>query len=131
MKKLKIFFSVVSTILILSCSKQIYSTNGEAIYTTGINLNGEKLLDKKASRIKIAHSCKTCHGKNGDAIGKVSIKFSYLSSPDNFSIPYTESLFFRFIDHDLKSNGTKANIGVIWRMNDQDKKDLLEYLKTL
>src|SRR6478736_877417 len=131
MKKLKIFFSAISTILILSCSKQIYSTNGEAIYTTGRNLTGEKMLDKKASRIKIALSCKTCHGKNGDAMNKVSIKFSYLSSPDNFSIPYTESLFFRFIDHDLKSNGTKANIGVIWRMNEQDKKDLLEYLKTL
>jgi len=131
MKKLKIFFSAISTILILSCSKQIYSTNGEAIYTTGRNLTGEKMLDKKASRIKIAHSCKTCHGKNGDAMNKVSIKFSYLSDPNNFSIPYTESLFFRFIDHDLKSNGTKANIGVIWRMNEQDKKDLLEYLKTL
>ena len=131
MKKLKIFFSAFSAILILSCSNQIYSTNGEAIYTTGKNLNGEKMLDKKASRIRIAHSCKTCHGKNGDAMKKVSIKFSYLSSPDNFSIPYTESLFFRFIDHDLKSNGTKANIGVIWRMKEQDKKDLLEYLKIL
>jgi hypothetical protein len=102
MKKLKIFFSAISAILILSCSKQIYSTNGEAIYNTGKNLNGEKLLDKKASRIKIAHSCKTCHGKNGDGMNKVSIKFSYLSNPDNFSTPYTESLFFRFIDHDKK-----------------------------
>ena len=131
MKILKLFFSVVSTILILSCSKQIYSTNGEAIYTTGKNLNGEKLLDKKASRIKIAHSCKTCHGKNGNAMNKVSIKFSNLSSPNNFSIPYTENLFFRFLDQDLKSNGSKANIGVIWKMNDQDKKDLFNYLKTL
>ena len=131
MKKLKICISAMAAILILSCSKQIYSTNGEAIYTTGRNLNGEKLLNKAASRIKIAHSCKTCHGKNGDAMKKVSIKFSYLSSPINFSVPYTEDLFFRFIDHDLKSNGTKANIGVIWRMNEQDKKDLLEYLKTL
>jgi len=131
MRNLKLCFSAISAIFILSCSKQIYSTNGEAIYTTGKNLNGEKLLDKTASRIKIVHSCKTCHGKNGDAMNKVSIKFSYLSNPDNFSTPYTESLFFRFIDHDLKSNGTKANIGVIWRMNEQDKKDLLEYLKTL
>ena len=131
MRNIKLCFSAISAIFILSCSKQIYSTNGEAIYTTGKNLNGEKLLDKKASRIKIIHSCKTCHGKNGDAMKKVSIKFSYLSSPINFSVPYTEDLFFRFIAHDLKSNGTKANIGVIWRMNEQDKKDLLEYLKTL
>jgi hypothetical protein len=38
---------------------------------------------------------------------------------------------YRFLDHDLKSDGTKADIGVIWKMNDQDKKDLLDYLKTL
>lgn len=40
--------------------------NGESIYTTGKNLQGEKMLNKAASRIKIVKSCKTCHGKNGD-----------------------------------------------------------------
>lgn len=61
----------------------------------------------------------------------VSVKFSYLSNPDNFTVPYNDTLFFRFLDKDLKSDGTKANIGVIWKMSGQDKKDLLEYLKTL
>lgn len=61
----------------------------------------------------------------------VSIKFSSLSDPDRMNNPYNDSLFFRFLDHDLKSDGTKANIGVIWKMNDKDKKDLLNYLKTL
>jgi hypothetical protein len=120
-----------TTILLLSCSKQIFFTNGEKIYKTGKDLTGEKLLDKKNSRIKIVNSCKTCHGKNGDKMNSISIKFSYLSNPNNFSIPYTDSLFFRFLDHDLKSDGTKANIGVIWKMNDKDKKELLGYLKTL
>ncbi len=109
----------------------MYSTNGETIYRTGRNLQGEKLLDRKASRIKIVNNCKTCHGANGDKMNSVSIKFSYLSNPNNLSIPYTDSLFFRFLDHDLKSDGTKANIGVIWKMNDKDKKDLLDYLKSL
>lgn len=117
--------------IVTSCSKQTFLTNGETIYMTGKNLNGEKMLDKSASRIKIANSCKTCHGKSGDRINSVSIKFSYLSSSNNFAIPYTDSLFFRFLDHDLKSDGTKANIGVIWKMNEKDKTDLLEFLKTL
>lgn len=94
-------------------------------------MQGEVMLDKSASRIKFVNSCKGCHGKKGDAMNKVSIKFSYLSNSNNFTIPYTDSLFFRFLDHDLKSNGTKANIGVIWKMADKDKKDLLTYLKTL
>jgi len=131
MENINAFYFLVTAIVLLSCSKQIFSTNGETIYRTGRNLQGDKLLDKSASRIKIANSCKTCHGVNGDRMNSVSIKFNYLSNPNNFSIPYTDSLFFRFLDHDLKSNGTKANIGVIWKMNDTDKKDLLDYLKTL
>jgi hypothetical protein len=131
MKIAEIYLIVHITFLFLSCSKQIFLTNGETIYKTGENLKGEKLLDKSNSRIKIVKSCKTCHGKNGDRMNSVSIKFNYLSNPNNFNIPYTDSLFFRFIDHDLKSNGIKANIGVIWIMNDKDKKELLDYLKTL
>ena len=115
----------------VSCTNKVYPTGGETIYKTGRNLQGEKLLDKSASRIKIVNNCKTCHGKNGDAMKGLSIKFTYLSNPNRFSVPYTDALFFRFLDHDLKSDGTKANIGVIWKMSDQDKKDLLDYLKTL
>lgn len=128
---MKTYILLLSTILLISCSKQVFFTNGETIYKTGKNQNGEKLLNKSTSRIKIANSCKTCHGKNGDLMTSISIKFSYLSNPSNFSIPYTDSLFYRFLDHDLKSDGSKASIGIIWKMNNIDKKDLLEYLKTL
>lgn len=131
MKTTTICILVLSGILLISCSKHVFQTNGEAIYKTGRNSNGEKLLDRSNSRIKIVNNCKTCHGKNGDKMNSVSIKFSYLSNPNNFSVPYTDSLFFRFLDDDLKSDGTKANIGLIWKMNAKDKKDLLEYLKTL
>jgi len=116
---------------IFSCSKRTFSTNGETIYRTGKNQNGEMLFDKNASNIKFANSCVTCHGKNGDRMSNVSVRFSYLADPQNYTVPYNDTLFFRFIDHDLKSDGTKANIGVTWKMNDRDKKDLLAYLKTL
>lgn len=129
MKNMLIFILISK--LFLFCGKQTYPTNGETIYKTGRNLQGEKLVDKSASNIKIVNSCKTCHGKRGDRINSVSIKYSYLTSANNFTTPYNDKLFFRFLDHDLKSNGTKANIGVIWKMNNQDKKDLWEYLKTL
>lgn len=131
MRNIPIYFSGFMTLLLFACSKQIFSTNGEKIYKTGRNLQGENLLDKNASRIKMTFSCKTCHGKNGNRMNGVSIQFSSLSNPANYPVPYSDSLFFRFLDHDLKSNGRKANIGVIWKMNDTDKKDLLDYLKTL
>ena len=51
-------------LVIVSCTKKIYKTNGETIYKTGRNLQGEKMLDKTASRIKIIKSCQGCHGKN-------------------------------------------------------------------
>lgn len=122
---------ILYLLLFCSCGKITYSTNGETIYRTGRNLKGEKLLDKHASRIKIVSSCQTCHGKNGDRMQNVSIKFSGLSDPEKNKIPYTDSLFYRFLDSDLKSDGSKANIGVIWKMDDADKKDLLFYLKSL
>ena len=119
------------TFLIFSCGKTIYVSNGQRIYETGKNQLGEALLDKNASRIKIAHSCKTCHGRSGDMMNGVSIRFSDLSNPEAHTIPYDDRLFFRFLDQDLKSDSTRANIGVIWKMSDQDKQDLLAYLKTL
>lgn len=131
MKNLQLVILLSVCMAIVSCSKKLYATNGETIYKTGKNIKGEKLLDKSASRIKIVNSCITCHGKNGDRMDDLSIQFSFLSNPNNFAIPYNDSLVYRFLDHDLKSDGTKANIGVIWKMNDQDKKDLLDYLKTL
>ena len=119
------------TAILASCSKVFYSTNGETIYRTGKNLNGEKLLDRSTSRIKIVNSCQNCHGKSGDRMKSTIIKFSNLSNPTIFAVPYNDTLFYKFLDHDLKSDGTKANIGVIWKMSDNDKKDLLNYLKAM
>ena len=127
----KICYMLFIAFVVLSCNKKTCVSNGEKIYKTGKNLQGERMLDKAASRIKIVSSCEGCHGKNGDRMNSVAIKFSYLSDPAKFSIPYNDSLFYRFLDKDVNSNGAKANIGVIWKMSDEDKKDLLAYLKTL
>ncbi|MES2513752.1 MAG: hypothetical protein V4580_06380 [Bacteroidota bacterium] len=131
MKHIIIIVSVFFCFILFSGNKKLYSANGEAIYKTGKNLKGELLLDKNASTIRFIKSCTACHGKNGTRMKGVSIKFIDLSNADILSVPYTDSLFFRFIDHDLKSDGTKANMGVIWRMSNADKNDLLDYLKSL
>ena len=128
---MKKVFVILISFAIISCNKKLYKTNGETIYKTGKNLQGEKLINRKASSIPFVNSCTICHGKNGDAMKNISIQFSYLSNPKKFLMPYTDSLFYRFLDYDLKSDGTKANIGVIWKMNENDKRDLLEYLKKL
>jgi cytochrome c553 len=122
---------LLMTCILLSCSVKIYPTNGETIYKTGRNIKGEKLLNRKSSRIKIATSCKTCHGATGKKMRNFSITFRDISNTKNFSTPYSDRLFYRFLDEDIKSNGNRANIGVIWKMSDSDKKDLLHYLKQL
>ena len=126
----KIIF-ILALLFSISCSKKTYETNGETIYKTGKNLTGESLLDRDASKIKFIKSCVFCHGKQGNAMNKVNLQWKFLSNPTNLSVPYTDELFYRFLDHDLKSDGTKAAIGLIWKMNNQDKKDLLEYIKAL
>jgi hypothetical protein len=62
---------------------------------------------------------------------KTPISYKALSNPAFYPVPYNDSAIFRFLDHDLKSNGQAANIGVRWKMSDQDKKDLVEFLKGL
>ncbi|MEO7977995.1 hypothetical protein [Flavobacterium sp.] len=123
---------LISVLLLsISCSKKSYETNGETIYKTGKNLLGENLLDRNASKIKFIKSCVFCHGKQGNAMNKVKLQWRFLSNSTSLSVPYTDELFYRFLDHDLKSDGTKADIGLIWKMNNRDKKDLLDYIKKL
>ena len=89
------------------------------------------MLDKKRSAIGIFKSCQSCHGPKGDRMGKTNIAFSSLSNPVLYPSPYTDDLVIRFLDEDLKSDGHKANIGVRWKMTEEDKKDLIAFLKTL
>ncbi len=128
MKRLSLCLFLLS---LWACSQSVFQSNGESIYRLGQNLAGQKLLDRRNSRIGFADNCRLCHGKYGTTIRQHSIRFSDLANPQKYDPPYTDSLFFRFLDSDIKSNGENANIGVIWKMSDADKVDLLEYLKQL
>ena len=117
--------------LVLSCAHKTYPTNGETIYKTGKNKQGQKLLDKSRSDLGFISSCQACHGKQGKRNPDCIIKWSYLSDASKYTVPYNDSLFFRFLDLDEKSNGNHALTGVHWNMSNSDKLDLIAYLKNL
>lgn len=122
---------VIAGMAVISCARQSYPTNGETIYRNGKNLQGQSLLDKEHSSIRIFKSCQGCHGKSGDRLKSCNIKWSSLSDPAKIEVPYTDSLFARFLDQDIKSDGTAAQTGVHWKMTEQEKKDLIAFLKVL
>ncbi|HEX2628452.1 MAG TPA: c-type cytochrome, partial [Chitinophagaceae bacterium] len=89
------------------------------------------LLDKNNSSIRIFKSCQGCHGKSGDRMRNNNIQWSHLSDAARTEVPYNDSLFARFIDDDIKSDGSAAQTGVHWKMTAKEKSDLIQFLKTL
>jgi hypothetical protein len=134
MKEIRSYLILATGIFFIlpACKKEKLS-NGESIFRTGKNLDGKVMMDVKASERKIQASCQDCHGRNGGSVlnRKESIKYKDLTDPSLRDYPYNDSLIERFIDQRIKSNGSAANTGVVWKMGKQDKIDLLEFLKTL
>jgi hypothetical protein len=131
-----IFTTVLLAFMVLGLSncKKEYDTNGETIFRTGKNLSGTTLQDIKLSEMKMLHGCDNCHGSNGKGNSHHStgsIAYNDLTNAKLHTIPYTDKLLERFIDHELKSDSTVAKTGVVWRMSAQDKADLIDFLKTL
>ena len=131
MKKLSLITFMLSLITVVGCSTKHYLTNGERIYQEGKNLSGDKLLDKRNSSISFIRSCRGCHGSDGKRLRYAIISWSGLTDPGRKTTPYTDSLFFRFIERDLKSDGSQVKTGVHWKMSTQDKEDLITFLKSL
>jgi hypothetical protein len=129
-KKTAAVFLILMTLL--SCRKETPS-NGELIFRTGKNKEGERMLDRKGSELKFVQGCQDCHGRTGGNFlnRKESVKYKDLTDPSLREIPYNDSLIFRFLDHELKSDGSKAITRVKWKMNIRDKKDLIDFLKRL
>jgi len=123
--------AIVAVMILVSCWRQTYVSSGEMIYRTGKNKDGQRLLDKNNSSVRIFKSCQGCHGKTGDRMRNCNIKWSRLTDPGKIPVVYTDSLFARFLDKDIKSDATAAQTGVHWNMTQQEKKDLVEFLKSL
>ena len=118
-------------LIISSCSRAMFSSNGESIYKSGKNLSGKSLLDKQNSKLTIIKSCEGCHGSFGKRVRNCNIQWSYLTDATYMRVPYTKELFYRFIDEDLMSDGSPAITGVHWRMTNSEKDAIINYLNTL
>lgn len=120
-------------------TQTVFPTNGEAIFRTGRNLQGIILQDLARSQMPMPHSCSSCHGFDGAGsmmggmMGSAvpSIRFRDLVDPRLRRVPYTEEALMRFLDDEVKPDGTAANTGVAWRVSARDKADLIAFLKTL
>ncbi len=138
---IKIFaFTLTGLLITFFCMNKsdIDLKNGETIFKTGKNISGEVLQDMEKSEMRgMQHSCAHCHGESAEGkpfrrMGPTgSIKFKDLSDANLHKVPYTDELFFRFLDSETKSDGNTAETGVVWKMSEKDKTDLLAYLKTL
>ncbi len=114
-----------------------YPTNGETIFRTGKDLQGAVVQDIAKSMMKMPHSCEMCHGADGRGgmmmMGRMvpSIRFADLADPAKHRVPYTDALVRRFLDQELKSDGTAAQTGVAWKMSVEDENDLIAFLRSL
>jgi hypothetical protein len=128
-KKKLVAFGLV--ILLLSCRKE--PSNGETIFRTGKNIKGETVAFTKRGEIEMATGCQECHGRRGGNIlnKDESIKYKDLSDPKLHKVPYNDSLIKRFLDKKLKSDGSPADSPAFTKMSDQDKNDLIQFLKLL
>lgn len=118
-------------VLLTSCATSVYSSEGESIYKSGKTLAGKNLFDRQKSSLTLFKSCQGCHGPSGKRVSDCNIQWSYLSDPAKMKVPYTKELFYRFLEKDLKSDGSKAQTGVHWQMSDNEKSALIDYLKSL
>ena len=140
-KSIFVIGTIITGVFVSSCKKETnkFTTNGETIFKTGKNIQGEVLQDLSKSEMNGSiHGCADCHGDDGK--GKYrgggskqtgSITYNDLTNPSKYSPVYSDSLIKRFIDSETKSDGTHANTGVVFVMQENDKVDLINFLKQL
>jgi mono/diheme cytochrome c family protein len=138
---------VLSVFLTQSCRAQRYSSNGETIYYTGYNGQGEPIPSGGGPMWLYAHGggCVECHGPGGRGGRPVmmlrtipaDIRYESLISgkyetSGEAETPYTDELIVRAIRQGLDPDGEPIDPGMPrWQMADKDVRDVIEYLKVL
>ena len=125
---------------------QEYVSNGQMIYFTGRNQQGQRIPFDGAPMWLYMHggSCASCHGADGRGGAPVmmgteipgDIRYTHLIEEENEEgeehPPYTDELIKRAITLGLNPAGEPLDPTMPrWRMSDQDLDDLIQYLKTL
>ncbi|MBE0524120.1 MAG: cytochrome c [Methanosarcinales archaeon] len=125
--------------------KTSFQSNGERIYYTGFNDQGQRIPTTQGPVWQYMHggSCVDCHGVNGR--GGVPVMMSY-KIPSDISYealtsehgeeeehpPYTDETIKISIRDGINPGGELLDPTMPrWQMSDSDLNDLLKYLKTL
>jgi cytochrome c oxidase subunit II len=123
-----------------------FDSNGEIIYSTGFNSDGEQIPFAGGPRWLYRHGggCADCHGRQGrggrvvmmSTIEAPNIQYGHLVEEEHGEgeehPPYTEELIKRAITEGLDPAGRPLDpIMPRWQLSDQDLDDLVDYLKTL
>jgi len=123
-----------------------FTSNGEMIYYTGINAQGERIPFTGGPRWLYMHGggCASCHGEDGRGGVPVmmgtaipsDIRYHHLIEEEHEEgeehPPYTDELIKRAITQGLDPAGKPLDLTMPrWQMSEEDLNDLLEFLKTL
>ena len=118
--------------------KTEFSSNGERIFYTGTNSNGEII---KNSHGMEGVGCAMCHSADGRGMRMMmdipSLKWSYLADPNGHSHssgrkhpPYTEPSFNVCVLAGIDPAGNELSTMMPrWEMESEDLDDLIKYLK--
>ncbi len=114
-----------------------YKSNGERIFMTGINENGERISFTAGPQWLYMHGggCASCHGVDGR--GGIYPMMCNIKSPDIRYSTLTkhgmsEEDIKRAITNGIDEDGEKLDYCMPrWHMSEKDLNDLIEYLKQL
>jgi cytochrome c oxidase subunit 2 len=125
---------------------QYFSSNGETIYYTGYNDQGERIPFEGGPMwfSMRGGGCVRCHGPSGTGGQPLmmtreipaDIRYEALISgkhhPGEMETPYTDELIIRAIREGVDPDGKPLDPGMPrWQMTDKDVRDVINYLKTL
>ena len=129
--------------------KSEFSSNGELIFHTGFNENGERIASEGGPHWIYMHggACMNCHGVKGKG-GNIphmctevapSITYHDLTEEEHEAHdgeeehpPYTNEGIKKAITQGTEPDGEELDLCMPrWDMSDEDTSDLIEYLKTL
>ncbi len=127
-----------------------FSSNGEMIYYTGVNINGQPIVPKYAGPMWLYRhggSCVSCHGEDGRGGRPVmmcneippDIRYSSLTSEEmeheeeeEHHPPYNDTTIKRAITEGIDPAGGELDPCMPrWAIDDRDLNDIILYLKEL
>ena len=129
---------------------QGYASNGETIYFTGFNDQGERIPFSGGPMWLSMHGggCASCHGPDGRGGAPVmmgteippDIRYHHLIEEEHEEEheeeeahpPYTDETIKRAITEGVEPDGEPMDLTMPrWQMSERDLDDLLEFMKTL